>query len=80
MRRTTALSALVALALTLTGVAAIAAEKAQGYGDISIKELKAAIEEAGNVSSAIGLFALGIWAIYRIAIGWSRLNSRRPVG
>ena len=29
---------------------------------------------------AVGLFALGIWAIYRIALGWSRLNSRRPVG
>ena len=28
---------------------------------------------------AVGLFALGIWAIYRIALGWSRLNSRRPV-
>jgi uncharacterized membrane protein len=29
---------------------------------------------------AVGLFALGIWAIYRIALGWSRLSSRRPVG
>ena len=29
---------------------------------------------------AIGLFALGLWAIYRIALGWSRLNDRRPVG
>jgi uncharacterized membrane protein len=28
---------------------------------------------------AVGLFALGIWAIYRIALGWSRLNSRRPI-
>jgi uncharacterized membrane protein len=28
---------------------------------------------------AVGLFALGIWAIYRIAIGWSRLNARRPI-
>ena len=27
----------------------------------------------------VGLFVLGIWAIYRIALGWSRLNSRRPV-
>ena len=27
----------------------------------------------------VGLFVLGVWAIYRIAIGWSRLNSRRPV-
>jgi uncharacterized membrane protein len=28
---------------------------------------------------AVGLFALGIWAIYRIALGWTRLNARRPV-
>ena len=28
---------------------------------------------------AVGLFALGIWAIYRIALGWSRLNGRRPI-
>ena len=27
----------------------------------------------------VGLFVLGIWAIYRIALGWSRLNARRPV-
>ncbi len=27
----------------------------------------------------VGLFVLGIWAIYRIALGWSRLNSRRPI-
>ena len=29
---------------------------------------------------AVGLFALGVWAIYRIAMGWMRLNDRRPVG
>ncbi len=29
---------------------------------------------------AVGLFALGVWAIYRIALGWSRLANRRPVG
>ena len=28
---------------------------------------------------AVGLFALGIWAIYRIALGWTRLNARRSV-
>ena len=28
---------------------------------------------------AIGFFILGIWAIYRIAMGWMRLNDRRPV-
>jgi uncharacterized membrane protein len=28
---------------------------------------------------AIGFFILGIWAIYRIAVGWTRLNDRKPV-
>ena len=27
----------------------------------------------------IGLFLLGIWAIYRIARGWLRLNARQPM-
>jgi len=39
-----------------------------------------AIVLIGFVIWWIGLFALGIWAIYRIALGWSRLSSRRPVG
>jgi uncharacterized membrane protein len=28
----------------------------------------------------IGLFVLGVWAIYRIARGWMRLNARQTVG
>src|SRR5690606_28487294 len=28
----------------------------------------------------VGLFALGVWAIYRIAKGWMRLRDRLPVG
>lgn len=28
---------------------------------------------------AVGFFILGIWAIYRIVMGWTRLNSRRAV-
>ena len=28
---------------------------------------------------AIGFFVLGIWAIYRIAKGWVRLNDRRAI-
>ena len=28
---------------------------------------------------AIGFFVLGIWAIYRIASGWLRLNDRRAI-
>jgi uncharacterized membrane protein len=27
----------------------------------------------------VGFFLLGIWAIYRIVLGWTRLNNRRPV-
>lgn len=28
---------------------------------------------------AVGFFILGIWAIYRIVVGWTRLSSRRPI-
>ena len=28
---------------------------------------------------AVGFFILGIWAIYRIVVGWSRLSNRRTV-
>ncbi len=28
---------------------------------------------------AVGLFALGLWAIYRIARGWLRLKDRQPM-
>ena len=27
----------------------------------------------------VGLFALGIWAIYRIVRGWMRLSNRQPM-
>ncbi len=30
-------------------------------------------------SGSIGFFALGIWAIYRIARGWLRLKDRQPM-
>lgn len=33
----------------------------------------------GILTWAISFFILGVWAIYRIVLGWSRLNSRRPV-
>ena len=33
----------------------------------------------GLLTMAIGLFALGCWAVYRIARGWMRLNDRKPV-
>ena len=33
----------------------------------------------GFVVWAVGFFILGVWAIYRIAKGWMRLNERRAV-
>jgi uncharacterized membrane protein len=33
----------------------------------------------GFATWAIGLFVLGVWAIYRIAYGWLRLKDGRPV-
>lgn len=38
-----------------------------------------AIVVVGFAIWAIGLFALGVWAIYRIARGWLRLKDRRPM-
>ena len=33
----------------------------------------------GFVTMGIGFFALGVWAIYRIATGWLRLKDRKVV-
>jgi uncharacterized membrane protein len=38
-----------------------------------------AIVVVGFAIWAVGLFALGVWAIYRIARGWLRLKDRRPM-
>ena len=38
-----------------------------------------AIVLVGFAIWAIGFFVLGVWAIYRIASGWSRLSSGRAV-
>lgn len=38
-----------------------------------------AIVVVGFAIWAIGLFALGAWAIYRISRGWLRLKERRPM-
>ena len=27
----------------------------------------------------LGMFLLGVWAVYRIARGWLRLNARQPM-
>jgi uncharacterized membrane protein len=33
----------------------------------------------GFATWAVGMFALGVWAIYRIARGWLRLKDRQPM-
>ena len=33
----------------------------------------------GLITWPLGFFALGVWAIYRIATGWLKLRDRRPV-
>jgi uncharacterized membrane protein len=33
----------------------------------------------GFVTMGVGFFALGVWAIYRIATGWLRLRDRKTV-
>jgi uncharacterized membrane protein len=46
---------------------------------VGITGLVLAIVLVGFAIWVIGLFLLGIWAIYRIARGWMRLQSRQPV-
>jgi len=38
-----------------------------------------AIVLVGFAIWAVGFFVLGVWAIYRIAAGWMRLNNRRAI-
>lgn len=38
-----------------------------------------AIVIIGIATWAVGMFALGVWAIYRIARGWLRLKDRQPM-
>ncbi len=38
-----------------------------------------AIVIIGFATWAVGLFALGVWAIYRVARGWLRLKDRQPM-
>ena len=33
----------------------------------------------GFATWVVGLFALGVWAIYRVVRGWLALNERRPI-
>jgi uncharacterized membrane protein len=47
---------------------------------IGLTGLVLAIVLIGFAIWAVGLFILGLWAIYRIARGWLRLNSKQAVG
>jgi uncharacterized membrane protein len=46
---------------------------------IFISGLLLAIVLIGFAIWALGFFALGVWAIYRITKGWMRLRDRQPV-
>jgi uncharacterized membrane protein len=46
---------------------------------IGVSGLVLAIVLVGFAIWIVGLFVLGIWAIYRIARGWLRLQARQPV-
>jgi uncharacterized membrane protein len=47
---------------------------------ISVVSFILAFVLIGFVTWPVGMFALGVWAIYRIAKGWLRLNDRKAVG
>ena len=47
---------------------------------ISIISFPLAFLLIGFVTWPVGMTILGIWAIYRIVVGWTRLNDRKPVG
>ena len=46
---------------------------------ISIVSFPLAFLLIGFITWPIGMTILGIWAIYRIIVGWTRLNGRRAV-
>jgi uncharacterized membrane protein len=46
---------------------------------VGVTGLLLAIVLVGFAIWAVGLFVLGVWAIYRIAKGWTRLNARQAV-
>jgi uncharacterized membrane protein len=46
---------------------------------VSLISLPLTLVIVGFATWAVGLFILGIWAIYRIARGWLKLNAREPM-
>ncbi len=46
---------------------------------VGLISLPLAVVLVGFATWALGLFVLGLWAIYRIARGWMRLNARQAM-
>ena len=46
---------------------------------VAVVSFPLAIVLVGFATWIIGLFALGIWSIYRVALGWLRLRDHRPI-
>ncbi len=46
---------------------------------VAAVSLLLAVVIIGFATWAVGMFALGVWAIYRIARGWLRLKDRQPM-
>ena len=46
---------------------------------IGLVSLPLTLVIVGFATWAVGLFVLGIWAIYRVARGWLALNDHRPM-
>ena len=46
---------------------------------VGIVSLPLTLIVVGFATWAVGLFALGCWAVYRIARGWLRLNDHQPM-
>jgi uncharacterized membrane protein len=46
---------------------------------VAVVSLPLALILVGFATWAIGLFVLGVWAAYRIARGWLRLNARQAM-
>lgn len=47
---------------------------------VAVVSLILAIVLIGIATWVVGLFALGIWAIFRVGRGWLALRDRRPIG
>jgi uncharacterized membrane protein len=46
---------------------------------VAVVSLPLTLILVGLVTWPVGMFALGVWAIYRITRGWLKLNDRQPM-